>query len=360
MRRAKTDIRKIQAQTEMQKCRDALWGLFIIESIYHDGRDILISGTPAFEGSDWQTGTSQRLSSLGYSVRFDKNDGQMILELTRPGAKKALIPRTNLILFLLTVLTTFAAGALFLKGENIFANPLLLLKGASFAVPLLLILLFHEFGHYIMSKKRRIRTSLPYFIPGPTILGTFGAVIKSKSPFRSRRDLLDVGAAGPIPGFIVAVVVVIIGLSHSQVTAEIPEAGLTLGNSLIFILLSNLVLNVPPGYDVLLSPMAFAGWAGLFVTMLNLLPIGQLDGGHITYALFGRHQKKVARYTVLALIPLGFFWTGWFLWVVLAFVINLVHPPTLNDAIPLDKNRKIVGLVSLAIFLLCFTPVPIR
>lgn len=355
MKRSKREIQK-----EMEECRDALWGLFMIKSIYHDGRDIMILGTPTSEGDNWQEIISQRLSSLGYSVRFEQNDGEMILELTRHGVKKASIPRTNLILFALTVLTTFAAGALFLKGKNIFANPLLLLDGASFAIPLLLILLFHEFGHYLMSRKRNIKTSLPYFIPGPTILGTFGAVIKSKSPFRSRRDLIDVGAAGPIPGFIVAVIVVILGLSHSQVTAQIPEEGLTLGNSLIFLLLSNLVLNVPPGHDVLLSPMAFAGWAGLFVTMLNLLPIGQLDGGHITYALLGKHQKKVARYTVFALIPLGFFWIGWLFWAVLAFVINLAHPPTLNDTIPLDRNRKIVGLISLAIFLLCFTPIPIK
>lgn len=355
MKRPKKEI-----QREMEECRDALWGLFLIKSIYHDGRDIIILGIPTFEGGNWKETTSQRLLSLGYFVRFEQNNGQMILELTRLGIKRGFIPRTNLILFILTVLTTFAAGALFLKGKNIFANPLLLVEGASFAVPLLLILLFHEFGHYLMSRKRRIRTSLPYFIPGPTILGTFGAVIKSKSPFRSRRDLLDVGAAGPIPGFIVAVVVVIIGLSHSQITAEIPEGGLTLGNSLIFLLLSNLVLNVPPGHDVLLSPMAFAGWAGLFVTMLNLLPIGQLDGGHITYALLGKNQKKVAKYTVLALIPLGFFWMGWFLWAFLAFVINLAHPPTLNDTITLDRKRRILGLISLAIFLLCFTPVPIK
>jgi membrane-associated protease RseP (regulator of RpoE activity) len=353
-------LSKSEMQKEMEECGDALWGLFTIKSVYHDGRDIMILGTPTFETSNWKETTSQRLLSLGYSVRFEPNDGQTILELTRPGVKRAVIPKTNLILFILTVLTTFAAGALFLEGKNIFANPLLLIHGASFAVPLLLILLFHEFGHYLMSRKRGIKTSLPYFIPGPTILGTFGAVIKSKSPFRSRRDLIDVGAAGPIPGFIVAIIVVILGLSQSQTTVHIPEEGLTLGNSLIFILLSNLVLNVPPGHDVLLSPMAFAGWAGLFVTMLNLLPIGQLDGGHIAYALLGKNQKKVARYTVLALIPLGFFWMGWFLWAILAFVINLAHPPTLNETIPLDRKRKIVGLISLAIFILCFTPVPIK
>jgi membrane-associated protease RseP (regulator of RpoE activity) len=360
MSRAKIDIRKIQAQAEVQKCRDALWGLLMIKSIYPDDHDVIILGTPTFEGRNWKEAATQRLSSLGYSVRFEPSNGQMILELTRQGVRRPVIPRTNLILFLFTVLTTFAAGAVFLKGKNILANPLLLLDGASFAVPLLLILLFHEFGHYLMSRKRRIKTSLPYFIPGPTILGTFGAVIKSKSPFRSRRDLLDVGAAGPIPGFIVAIVVVILGLSHSQITAEIPEAGLTLGNSLIFLFLSKLVLSVPPGHDVLLSPMAFAGWAGLFVTMLNLLPIGQLDGGHIAYALFGKHQKKVAKYTVFALIPLGILWMGWFLWAVLAFVIKLGHPPTLNDTLPLDRNRRIIGFVSFAIFLLCFTPVPIK
>ncbi len=351
---------KMEMQKDMEECRDALWGLFLIKSIYHDGRDIIILGTPTFEGQSWQKATSQRLTSLGYSVRFEHNDGQILLELTPLGLKKPSIPKTNIILFALTVLTTFAAGALFLKGQNIFANPLLIIHGASFAVPLLLILLFHEFGHYLMSKKRRIKTSLPYFIPGPTILGTFGAVIKSKSPFRSKRDLLDVGAAGPIPGFIVAVIVLILGLSHSQITAQIPEEGLTLGNSLIFLLLSNLILNVPPGHDVLLSPMAFAGWAGLIVTMLNLLPIGQLDGGHIAYALLGKHQKKVARFTVLALIPLGFLWMGWFIWAILAFVINLAHPSTLNDTIPLDRKRKVVGFISLAIFILCFTPIPIK
>ncbi|MCK4404597.1 MAG: site-2 protease family protein, partial [candidate division Zixibacteria bacterium] len=275
--------------------------------------------------------------------------------------KKTEIPWTNIVLFLLTVFTTLLAGA-YMNQADPFSNPLLIFKGVSFAVPLLLILTFHEFGHYIESRRAGIKVSLPYFIPGPTLFGTFGAVIKSKSPFKTRRDLLNVGAAGPIAGFVIAVIVVIIGLSHSQIVEEISGEGLILGESLIFKFLSWIVLkDVPEGYGVLLSPTAFAGWAGILVTMLNLLPIGQLDGGHIMYALLGKNQRKVATVTTLALIPLGYFlWMGWFLWVALVLLIKIGHPPTLNDQVPLGTKRKVIGWLAMFIFVLSFTPVPIK
>lgn len=359
---------KIEIQNQIRAIREALQDILEISAIYHTKREIFIQGKlyqglePFSAAYDWKRVITDRLSPLGFSVDFDQNENQLVLHIVRPEYKlKEPFPWTNLILFLLTVVTTFAAGAM-MKGENFIANPPLILNGWSFAVPLLLILLCHEFGHYIESRISGIKVSLPYFIPGPTILGTFGAVIRSKSPFKNRKNLLDVGAAGPIAGFVVAVVMVILGLSYSQVVETVPQGSMTLGDSLIFKLLSFLVLkNIPEGHEVLLSPTAFAGWAGILVTMLNLLPIGQLDGGHIMYALLGRRQKKIALITMLVLIPLGIFmWPGWLVWVILVMIIKLGHPPTLNDQIPLDLKRRIVGWTAMFIFILSFTPVPIK
>ncbi|MDP2960264.1 MAG: site-2 protease family protein, partial [candidate division Zixibacteria bacterium] len=323
-------MKKEEFKKEINRIRDSLGTLLEIRGVYYDGQNITILGSPWFPMEAWQEDVSSHLFDLGYEVRFEQNNGQTIMELSRIGKKvKPSIPWINLILFFLTVLSTFAAGALM---ENIdpFKNPLLIYKGATFAVPLLLILLFHEFGHYIMSRRSRIKVSLPYFIPGPTILGTFGAIIRSKSPFKNRKELLDVGATGPMAGFVISVLALAFGLATSQVVKEMPGQAIILGDSVAFKLISLLVLKNPPeGYDVLLSPMAFAGWAGLLVTMLNLLPIGQLDGGHIAYALFGKKQNLIARIIILGLIPLGvFLWQGWLIWLVLAFIIRPAHPHT--------------------------------
>jgi membrane-associated protease RseP (regulator of RpoE activity) len=359
---------KIEIENQIRTLRDALQDVLEISAVYHTKREIFIQGRIYSDlyslnaYPDWKRIITDRLSSLGFSVNFEENENQVVLHIIRPGYKSGeVFPWTNLVLFFLTVLTTLAAGAM-MEGKNIFSDPFLILKGWSFAVPLLSILLCHEFGHYIESRINGIKVSLPYFIPGPTILGTFGAVIRSKSPFKNRKNLLDVGAAGPIAGFVVAVIVVILGLSYSQVVAKVPQGGISLGDSLIFKLLSFLVLKkIPEGHDVLLSPTAFAGWAGILVTMLNLLPIGQLDGGHIIYALLGKMQKKIALVAVLVLIPLGIFlWEGWLVWVVLILIIKLGHPPTLNDQIPLDFKRKIIGWTAMFIFILSFTPVPIK
>ncbi|NIN01094.1 MAG: site-2 protease family protein [candidate division Zixibacteria bacterium] len=359
--------KRIEIQNQIRAIREALYDVLEVQTIYHTRRDIFIKVLPPPSLVNWKEVATDRLSSLGYSVEFGRLDptqpaGPAVLHLRRPGERaEANIPWTNIILFLLTVITTLLAGAV-MNEANPFSNPLLIFRGVSFALPLLLILTFHEFGHYIQSRINGIKVSLPYFIPGPTLFGTFGAVIRSKSPFKTRRDLLDVGAAGPIAGFVVAIVVIIIGLSHSQIVEETPGEGLILGESLIFRFLSSLVLkDLPQDHTVLLSPTAFAGWAGILVTMLNLLPIGQLDGGHIIYALLGRHQRKVATVVTLSLIPLGyFFWEGWFVWVVLVLLIKIGHPPTLNDQVPLDIKRKVIGWVAMLIFVLSFTPVPIK
>jgi len=358
---------KIEIRNQIQTIREAVYDILEIQTIYHTRRDIFIKAFPYVAIDNWKEIITSRLSSLGYFVEFDQLEpaeltGPVLLHVGKlEYRRKKQIPWTNIILFLLTVITTLLAGA-YMNQADPLSNPLLIFKGASFAVPLLLILTFHEFGHYIESKINGIKVSLPYFIPGPTLFGTFGAVIRSKSPFRTRRDLLDVGAAGPIAGFVVAVIVIIIGLSHSQIVEEAPGEGLILGESLIFKFLSWMVLkDLPEGHTVLLSPAAFAGWAGILVTMLNLLPIGQLDGGHIMYALLGKNQRKVATVATLGLIPLGYFlWPGWFVWVALVLLIKIGHPPTLNDPVPLDTRRKLIGWLAMFIFILSFTPVPIK
>ncbi len=359
--------RRAEIQSRLRTVTDAVGDILEIERIYHTGKDIFIKAYPHPHLVNWREVVTDRLFSLGFFVEFDQLDpagaaGPVVLHVARlADRRKAEIPWTNIALFFLTVITTLLAGAM-MNGVNPFTHPHLLFKGASFAVPLLLILTFHEFGHYLESRRAGIKVSLPYFIPGPTLFGTFGAVIRSKSPFKTRRDLLDVGAAGPIAGFVIAVIVIIVGLSRSQVVEQVSGEGLILGESLIFKFLSWMVLKeVPEGHTVLLSPSAFAGWAGVLVTMLNLLPIGQLDGGHIMYALLGRNQRKVAMAATLALVPLGFFlWEGWFVWVVLVLLIKIGHPPTLNDKVPLDSKRKLIGWLAMFIFILSFTPVPIK
>jgi membrane-associated protease RseP (regulator of RpoE activity) len=361
--------KKKEMQNEVRAIREALYGILEIQTVYHTKKDIFVKVSPYLGPDNWRRVVLSRLSSLGYTVEFSYLDrslpaGHVVLHIRRPGEQvKESVLRSNVILFLLTVITTFVAGAFYVNGLEAFQNPLLIPSGAPFALPLLLILTFHEFGHYVSSRRRRIEVSLPYFIPGIPPLGTFGAVIRSRSPFRNRRDLLDVGAAGPIAGFVIAVVVIVFGLSHSNIVAmtEVPGGTRIFGESLVLRLLSWVVLDVPEGHGVALSPMAFAGWAGILVTMLNLLPIGQLDGGHIMYALLGRHQRKVALAATFALIPLGsFLWPGWFIWVVLVLVIKVGHPPTLNDQVPLDSKRKAIGWLAMVIFILSFTPVPIK
>ncbi len=266
------------------------------------------------------------------------------------------LPWTNIILFIATIITSTLAFPFFQEGV---LNAKTILEGLNFSMPLVAILLVHESGHYIASRHHKVKVSLPYFIPAPNILGTFGAFIKSKSPFYNRRQLLDVGASGPLAGLAISIIAIVVGLSQSQLVRLDTQAGLMLGDSLLFKFLTLIVIgSLPKGYDLILSPMAFAGWVGLFVTMLNLIPAGQLDGGHIAYALFGGKARWISKLVILTMIPLGFIWPGWFIWAFLLAVFIPSHPPTLDDNYPLDKKRRIIGYISLIVFLLTFTPTP--
>jgi len=265
-------------------------------------------------------------------------------------------------MFIITAMTTLVAGAL-QRGVNPLSDPSRIVEGLPFAITLLTILLTHESAHYIASRIHGVKATLPFFIPAPSFIGTFGAFIKMKSPIRTREALVDIGASGPIAGFIVSVIAVIIGLSMSKIVEynEVPGM-LFIGNSLLFSFLSDLIVGkAAQGSDILLHPIAFAGWIGFFVTSMNLIPIGQLDGGHIAYAFFGEKHRKVSFFLVGVLVFTGiFFWPGWLVWAILLVILGVKHPPFLSMGTRLQTSRKIVALVSFLIFVVTFIPVPFR
>ena len=272
------------------------------------------------------------------------------------------IPFLHIILFILTMLSTLFVGAM-QTGADILKEPWKIYYGLPFALTLMIILLTHELSHYFASKKHGVDATLPYFIPAPTIIGTFGAFIKMKSPIITRKALIDIGASGPIAGFIVSVIAVMIGLQLSTIVPLSDAKGaLTLGDSILFSFLAQTVLGVTPAdSDILLNPVAFAGWIGLFVTSMNLIPVGQLDGGHIAFALLGEKQTRLSFILVLVMSLLGvLLWEGWIIWAVLLLVLGLRHPPVISWEVPLDTRRKVIGWIAFLIFILTFIPVPFK
>ena len=273
---------------------------------------------------------------------------------------KVLLPAA---LFAATVITTVIAGALY-QGADILANPWSLVKGVPFSLSLLLILGTHELGHFIASRRHGVTTTLPTFIPGPPfppMIGTFGAVIRIKSPITTKSALVDIGAAGPLAGFVVALAVTWWGLEHSTVIPRSAASGsLGLGSSLIFHALTYITVGpLPDTHDVMLHPVAFAGWIGFFVTAMNLLPIGQLDGGHIVYSLLGARHRIFSIVMIGVLIALGALtWPGWFVWAALITIIGIWHPPVEDQYAPMDPKRKLIAACALAVFVLTFIPTP--
>jgi membrane-associated protease RseP (regulator of RpoE activity) len=266
-------------------------------------------------------------------------------------AERRRRPWVNALLFALTCLTTFLVAT----GEG-------WVKALMYSGGIMGILLAHEMGHYFTAKKNGVEATLPYFIPIPfPPFGTMGAVIKMGGRIPNRRALFDVGAAGPLSGLCVIIPVILIGLKLSRIvdTTTLDKNTISLGDSLLFSLFSRAVLgHLPPNKDILLHPLAFAGWAGLLVTALNLLPVGQLDGGHIVYSLFRKKSRWVSAFFYGLLIAVCLFlYFGWFLMAVILLLIRK-HPPTLDDDMPLDPKRKALGAFVLIVFLLSFTPVP--
>ncbi len=280
-------------------------------------------------------------------------------------------PWINLVLFLATIASTMLFGALHYEGfasdfETSSQAPLVLWRGIWYSGTILAILGAHELGHYYACRYYRVDASLPYFLPAPFLTGTLGAFIRIRQPISTKRMLFDIGVAGPIAGFIVAVPALFLGLSISRVL-PLPEefVGFSLGEPLLFRLAAWMIWGTAPeGYSLNLHPMAFAAWFGLLATALNLFPIGQLDGGHISYAALGARSTLVTMTAAAAVILLTFQSPSWIAWAVLMVVMLVAfgprHPRTLDHHIPLDRTRVLVALGALVMFILCFTPAPIE
>ena len=284
------------------------------------------------------------------------------VEEERPPFSAFVLP---LMLFALTLFTVLWAGAYQTNTNHLVGpwnflvdEPGSLWKGIPFAATLLGILVTHELGHYVLSRLHGVPTSLPLFIPGlPHFVGTFGAIIRMRAPLTDRRALFDIGVAGPIAGFVVAVIALVIGLRLSTVVPIQGNYGMHLGEPLLLQFVSWVVIGpLGPTADVILHPVGFAAWFGLFITSLNLLPIGQLDGGHVAYALLGERQRSVAVALVPILMVFGWLgWKGWFLWVGLAGLMGLAHPPVRNPGRELGATRVLVGWIALLIFAVTFS-----
>lgn len=277
------------------------------------------------------------------------------------------------LLFLLTFATTTYVGAnfavnfrpsLLAPGADTAATLGALFRGAiTFSVPLLLILLSHELGHYLMCRRYGVDASPPYFIPFPSLVGTMGAFIRIREPIRDKKQLFDIGVAGPIAGFLVCLPLLAWGITATRPnTSPVLSEGTILFRYPILVTLFQKVLlgSTFTSVDAVEHPVFIAAWFGLFVTALNLLPLGQLDGGHALYAVFGRHQRTIAIPILIVLAFVGLHWPGWYLWILLTLVIGIRHPPVLDEDQPLDRTRKLVAAAVLLIFVLCFAPVPLE
>lgn len=281
----------------------------------------------------------------------DYNDQASVQPVKREGW------RLNLILFFITFLTTTFAGA------NLGGGMLeVFVSGLPYSVTLLTILGIHEFGHYFAAQRFGVAATLPYFIPFPSIVGTMGAVIKTRSPIPHTRALFYIGVMGPIPGFIASLAASVVGISLSSVHPLPPSDGMTpvFGNSLLFGAIIYVVHGaIPAGYDIMLHPVAWAGWIGFLVTSLNLIPIGQLDGGHVLYSLIGRRQLYAGWCAVAVLAVLSFFWQGWIIWIMLTLFVLMVAHPYIPEKGGLSLKERAAGWACMCILALTFIPVPV-
>lgn len=316
-----------------------------------------------------QTDLGENAVSL---LQQDEELGTAIVLMNKPTEEAVLERPTRLwlhwLLFGLTFLTTTWAGALH-QGVNLLQQPGAFTVGLPYSIGLLLILGVHELGHYFTARHHGLNVTPPFFIPIPFALGTFGAFIQMKSPTRNRRALFDVAVAGPLAGLVVAIPALLIGLQNSEVLppdAEIAGGmlghGTSAGSSLLFALLSKIALGeqLQDGYLVQLSPLAFAGWLGLFITALNLMPIGQLDGGHMARAMFGRRVgETIGSVAMWSLFLLAIFvWPGLLFFALLIFFIAGRGTPPLNDITPISPGRRWIGYATFLILAMILIPLP--
>jgi membrane-associated protease RseP (regulator of RpoE activity) len=305
-------------------------------------------------------------------VQEDDQLGARIVLIPKPAGEEISRKPVRLwlhwLLFGFTLITTTWAGAS-QQGVNLAEEPGRFTVGLPYSIGLLLILGVHELGHFFMARRHAMDVTPPYFIPVPFGLGTFGAFIQMRSPPANRKALFDVAVAGPLAGFVIAVPALLLGLRFSSITPGSGDMisqgslhGAMVGSSILFTVLARLSLGDAAQYGALvqLSPLAFAGWLGLFITALNLLPVGQLDGGHITRAMFGsRVGQTISSVAMWSLFLLALFvWPGLMMWAIIVFLIAGRGAPPLNDLTPLDTGRMVVGYIAILILILILSPMP--
>lgn len=356
---------KVKAEEIISRLYPFIFRVFDVYEIQSSGEAFYFYGTPKIDAENITAELWEPLQNFGFGSSLKHELGEYIL-LVAPEKKAKEKTWLNFVLFIATFFSTMICGAL-MFGVDVVNEPLKMYKGLSFTLAIMSVLGSHEMAHYVMARYHGMKTSLPYFIPFPTFIGTMGAVIRYKGPIPSRKALFDVGIAGPLVGLLVSIVVTFIGLN-----LKVPEVT-PLSSTIMF------ALGLPPLFTFIqdlvgftgenLHPVAFAGWVGMFVTLLNLLPAGQLDGGHILRAMLGKRAENVSYimprilfligiYVIYWLKEDGFIWIFWalFLWAFAA----AGHPSPLQDKIELDKKRIALGIITFILGLLCFTLIPFK
>lgn len=333
--------------------------VFDVYEIQNSGETLYFYGTPKTTAENIEGVLWEPLQQFGFGHTLKYELGEHII-LVFPEKKAKEKTSLNLILFIATLFTTMVCGA-WMLGVNLEEEPLQLFRGLSFTLAIMAVLGSHEMAHYAMARYHGMKASLPYFIPFPTFIGTMGAVIHYKGPVPSRKALFDVGIAGPLVGLLMSVVVTVIGLNLEAPASLMFDPGLPP----LFVIIQNLVGTTGEN----LHPVAFAGWVGMFVTLLNLLPAGQLDGGHILRAMMGKKAEKISFLMPRILFLIGLYviyWLKedgfiWFFWALLLWVFAAAgHPSPLHDKVKLDKKRILLGIIIFILGLLCFTLIPFK
>ncbi len=348
-----------------QRLASAIQDVFALESAttgLGDGRVVRLQGRLLGDSETAYARIAERFRDHGYTPLV-RREADHVVVMALPGsfAAKSALDLRAIVLFGLTVLSVLFVGGLMQAPDLrwLLSHPL---SGLPFAASLLAVLCAHEAGHYFVSRRLDMPVSLPYFIPLPLLpFGTMGSVIRMQAPMRNRRQGLAIGAAGPLAGLIVAIPLLVLGLLRSQVRPIVP-GGIMEGNSLLYAGVKFLIFGrlLPGGgYDVYLDPVAFAAWGGLLVTMLNLIPAGQLDGGHIAYALIGKRTRWLNRLAVFATAALGLVHGSWLVWAALLLLLGQRSDEPLDDVTPLTAAQKVFAVCMLLLFVLLFTPRPL-
>ncbi len=342
------------------------------ETLWNQREDTTISfrGHLAVDPERAYTLLRGRFAEIGYTPLLREQEGYNLVvalpHVFKPQPTRWIV---NLVLLVLTMITTTLMGALLEQSEQLaqnwrlfFEQPALLLTGLPASLTIMGILVVHELAHYVVARKHNLDRSLPYFIPIPLGLGTLGAIIFAREPWENRKALFDVGIAGPLAGFVVALPLFFIGLMLSPAQPPLPD-GATLGSPLLLRWIENLVYllrGIPADHEIYVNAMTFAAWFGLVITGFNLLPIGQLDGGHIAHAMLGRWAGVLGIFTLLTMFALGaVMWKGWFIWAAFVLFSGWQHPAPLNALAPLGKKRAVIGALVWLLTLLLFTPAPL-